>query len=142
MGRHAGLFGSKDVEIGFYRGTWINCLSPPAYHLEKLRTCQSVPVYRRTEGRGASTRARILRPPWWPRHRHQPLLLLFHSITTPNVRSLLEFGHPFGQRCHRFGEGDSGHRTLHLGIYGRPRRRNRLCRVQHIRSIDQRESVG
>ena len=30
MRRHASLFSSKDVEVGCYRGTWINYLSPPS----------------------------------------------------------------------------------------------------------------
>ena len=78
-----------------YRHTWICCPSSLAYHLEKIRTCQSLPVYRAIEGCWASTRGRILSPPWWP-HRHQRLLLFpFHTI--PNARSPFELQYSFGQ---------------------------------------------
>ena len=61
--RRVGLLSSKDVEIGKMLLSYVDPLSiTPAYHLKKIRTCQSVPVYRRAEGHGASTRAGILGP--------------------------------------------------------------------------------
>ena len=118
--RRVGLFSSKDVEIGKMLLSYVDPLSiTPAYHLKKIRTCQSVPVYRRVEGPGTALAAEL------SVLRGGLVVIIndsfsFRSITLPNARSPPppEPQYPFGQQSRPCDEGEGGHRNLNLGIYG------------------------